>query len=93
MIRSFKDERTKDIIEGRRVKGIGAEVQKKARRKLNMLDAAVERRDVLVPSGNRLEKLVGDREGQWSVRVNDKWRICFVWREHDAYEVELDDYH
>ena len=74
------------------MKGIGVEIQKTARRKLRILDAS-EFQDLRKVPGNRLEKLLGDREGQSSIRINDKWRICFVWREHDAYEVELDDYH
>jgi proteic killer suppression protein len=74
---------------GKRARGF----ERIARRKLVMLAAAESLQDLRVSPGNRLEKLVGDREGQWSIRVNDKWRICFVWREHDAHEVELDDYH
>jgi toxin HigB-1 len=58
-----------------------------------MLDAAFELDDLRVPPGNRLEKLRGDRRGQHSIRINDQYRICFVWREHDAYEVEITDYH
>ena len=58
-----------------------------------MLDAALEFDDLRVPPGNRLEKLRGDRRGQHSIRINDQYRICFVWREHDAYEVEITDYH
>ena len=74
------------------MKGIGVEIQKTARRKLRILDVS-EFQDLRKVPGNRLEKLLGDREGQWSIRINDKWRTCFVWREHDAYEVEIDDYH
>ena len=58
-----------------------------------MLDAAVELCDLSYPPANRLEKLHGDREGQYSIRINDQYRICFVWDEHDAYEVEITDYH
>jgi proteic killer suppression protein len=58
-----------------------------------VLDAAASLRDLRVPPGNRLEKLVGDREGQYSIRINDRWRICFVWAEGDAGEVEVTDYH
>lgn len=58
-----------------------------------MLDAAVELSDLRDPPGNRLEKLRGDRIGQYSIRINDQYRICFVWRDHDAYEVEITDYH
>ena len=58
-----------------------------------MLHAAVSLSDLLVPPGNRLEKLSGDRDGQYSIRVNDQWRICFVWEDDDAHEVEIVDYH
>lgn len=64
-----------------------------ALRKLKMLDAAVELKDLASPPGNRLERLKGKREGQFSIRINDQWRICFVWKEGDAYEVEIVDYH
>jgi proteic killer suppression protein len=69
------------------------DIQNTARRKLVMLDAAVTIRDLLVPPGNRLERLSGDRVGQWSIRVNDQWRICFVWVGDGAESVELVDYH
>jgi len=58
-----------------------------------MLDVAVELEDLRLPPGNRLEKLHGDRQGQYSIRINDQYRICFVWRAHDAYDVEITDYH
>ena len=68
-------------------------VQHVAQRKLVLLDAAESLHDLLVPPGNRLEKLSGSRQGEHSIRVNDQWRICFVWRQGDAYEVEITDYH
>ena len=58
-----------------------------------MLDGALELNDLKCPPGNRLEKLQGDRRGKFSIRINDQYRICFVWRDHDAYEVEVTDYH
>lgn len=58
-----------------------------------MLDVAVELKDLKCPPGNRLKKLRGDRNGQYSIRINDQYRICFVWRDHDAYDVEVTDYH
>lgn len=58
-----------------------------------MLDNAQSIRDLAAPPGNRLEKLTGDREGQYAIRINDQWRVCFVWRDGDAYEVEIADYH
>jgi len=61
--------------------------------KLEVLDAAEVLQDLRVPPGNRLEKLSGDREGQHSIRINDQWRICFVWKEGNAHEVEITDYH
>jgi proteic killer suppression protein len=68
-------------------------VEQVARRKLRQLDSATELRDLASPPGNRLETLRGDREGQHSIRINDQWRICFVWRAGDAYDVEIVDYH
>jgi len=68
-------------------------IQRIALRKLRMLNRAKTLRDLLVPPGNRLEALHGDREGQYSIRINDKWRICFEWQEGDAYNVEILDYH
>jgi toxin HigB-1 len=62
-------------------------------RKLELLDAAERLEDLRVPPGNQLEKLRGDREDQWSVRVNDQWRVCFRWQEDDAFDVEIIDYH
>jgi proteic killer suppression protein len=64
-----------------------------AERKLQMLDAAVELADLRIPPGNRLEKLAGDRKGQYSIRINDQWRICFDWKDAGAWGVEIVDYH
>ena len=69
------------------------DIQRTARRKLLMLDAAETLGDLRVPPANRLEKLSGERAGQHSIRINDQWRICFRWREGDAYDVEITDYH
>jgi len=68
-------------------------VQRIALRKLRQLDAAVTLEDLRVPPGNRLERLRGDRAGEWSIRVNDQWRICFRWTGGDAYDVQIVDYH
>ncbi len=68
-------------------------MERVALRKLRQLDAAAELRDLASPPGNRLEALRGDRQGQHSIRINDQWRICFVWRGGDAFEVEITDYH
>lgn len=68
-------------------------MQRAALRKLRMLDAAVTLEDLRVPPANRLEKLKGKRAGQWSIRVNDQWRVCFRWHDGDAYSVQVSDYH
>ena len=68
-------------------------MQEAARRKLRMLNNAQALLDLRVPPGNRLEALKGDRIGQYSIRINDRWRICFEWRENDAHGVEIVDYH
>jgi proteic killer suppression protein len=91
VIRSFANRQTAEIW--RTGKTRGAPPASVTRRKLAMLDGAVALDDLKVPSGNRLEKLRGDRQGQYSIRINDQYRICFGWRGHDAYEVEITDYH
>jgi proteic killer suppression protein len=68
-------------------------VQRRAHRKLLLLDAAEQLEELRVPPGNRLERLAGDRAGQHSIRINDQWRICFRWKEGDAHDVEICDYH
>ena len=93
MIRSFADKRTAAIFSGRAVRRLPNEVQTRARAKLLTIDAAAELGDLRVSPGNRLEVLQGDRRGQHSIRVNRQWRICFVWRDGDASEVEIVDYH
>lgn len=69
------------------------DIQRVARRKLEILDAAEVLQDLQIPPSNRLEKLSGDRKGQYSIRINDQWRICFEWQRGDAYNVEIADYH
>jgi proteic killer suppression protein len=90
---SFKDTRTQAAFEGEARKGFPAELLKAVRRKLQMLDAAHRLEDLRVPPGNRLEALQGDRVGQHSIRVNDQFRICFVWLDDGAKDVEFTDYH
>jgi toxin HigB-1 len=72
---------------------LGSDLQRPAQKKLRLLNAATELSSLRVPPGNRLEKLVGDRTGQCSIRINDQYRICFVWTDHGADEVEITDYH
>ncbi len=93
MIRSFKDRATEQISRGVCPKGFPAELFKIARRKLAMIDAAVELSDLLAPPGNRLHLLKKDRKGQHAIRINDQYRVCFEWRKGDALDVEITDYH
>ncbi len=93
MIRSFRDKETERIFLREPRTKLARPLQRAALRKLLMLHAAVSLNDLLVPPGNRLEKLGGDREGQYSIRINDQWRICFEWEDGDAHEVEIADYH
>jgi proteic killer suppression protein len=93
MIKSFADKRTASIFAGYAVRGLPGPIQGRARAKLLALDAAIGLDDLRVPPGNRLEALRGDRRGQHSIRVNDQWRLCFVWRDGAAWDVELADYH
>jgi proteic killer suppression protein len=92
MIRSFADKRTERLFQREPVKGLPAAVQRAALRKLAMLNAAISLDDLKVPPGNRLEKLAGDRAGQFGIRVNDQWRICFRWSHGEALDVGLFDY-
>ena len=92
MIRSFRCADTERLFRRERVRRFRA-LERVALRKLTMLDAAAQLRDLASPPGNRLEALHGDRKGQHSVRINEQWRICFVWRDGNAYNVEIVDYH
>jgi toxin HigB-1 len=91
VIKSFADKKTAEIWHTGKTRGSPRPGVTK--RKLAILDAATELSDLKIPPGNRLEKLRGDREGQHSIRINDHYRICFVWRGHDAHDVEIADYH
>lgn len=93
MIRSFADKPTAAIFEGLAVRGLPHRIQPRARAKLLAIDAAGRLDDLRVPPGNRLETLARNRVGQHSIRVNDQWRICFTWRDGDAWDVEIVDYH
>jgi len=93
MIASFHDEPTRSIWEGRFARRLPSQIQTVARRKLRMLDAAQRLDDLRIPPANRLEQLSGNRAGQHSIRINDQWRICFVWNDGNAERVEICDYH
>jgi len=92
VIKSFRGDETERFFhrEGRRK---FRSIERAALRKLDMLDAASDLRTLGAIPGNRLERLRGDREGRYSIRINDQWRVCFVWRSGDAYDVEITDYH
>ena len=93
VIATFRDGDTEKIYRRDRVKRFPPEVQRRAHRKLLLIQAAASVPDLRVPPGNRLEKLVGKRAGQYSIRVNDQWRICFRWKQGNAHDVEITDYH
>lgn len=93
VIKSYADSDTEALFRGQRVGRLPSQTLRVALRKLLVLDAADTLQDLRVPPGNRLEKLKGDRVGQYSIRVNDQWRICFESHEGDAYSVEITDYH
>jgi len=93
MIQSFRDKETEKIFNRQFSAKLPKNIQDIARKKLVILDAAVDLNDLRVPPGNRLEALRGNRKGQHSIRINDQWRICFKWRNGSAYEVEITDYH
>jgi proteic killer suppression protein len=93
MIKSFRDKRTAALFDGRTPKGFPAGIIKATGRKLQQLDEAARLDDLRVPPGNRLEALSGDRAGQHSIRVNDQFRLCFIWADGNAHAVEITDYH
>jgi proteic killer suppression protein len=93
VIRSWADRESEQLFARERSKRFPPDIQRIALRKLKMLRAATKIGDLLVPLGNRLEKLKGDRAGQWSIAINMQWRICFRWDEGNAYDVEIVDYH
>ena len=93
MIRSFRDKETKKIYEGRLSKRIPREIHQRAIVKLDHIASAERIEDLRMPPGNRLEQLRGDRRGQWSIRINQQYRICFTWVDGHAEDVEIVDYH
>ena len=93
MIRSFRDKTTEAVFRGAAPKGFPADLVATARRKLRYLHAAADLGDLRAPPGNRLEALAGDRKGQYSIRINQQFRLCFVWTPEGPAEVEIVDYH
>lgn len=93
MIRSLRDRETEKVFARERSRRLPPDVQRRAHRKLLLLDAAEVLDDHRVPPGNRLERLSGDHAGQYSIRVNDQWRVCLRWERGNAHDVEITDYH
>lgn len=93
MIVNFANKETEAIWTGKRSRKLPAEIQQRALAKLAMLDAAAELDDLRYPPGNRLHDLMDDRRGQHSISINKQWRICFVWKDGNAHNVEITDYH
>lgn len=93
MIVSFKDQKAKRIWAGKRSPALPADIQSRALSKLRLIDAAENLDDLRNPPGNRLHALTGDRAGQHSISINMQWRICFVWKDGHAHDVEIVDYH
>ena len=93
MIGSFRNKETQRLWLRRYSRRVPPELHRAAWRKLAMLDAAERLNDLRLPPGNRLERLTGDREGEYSIRINEQWRVCFQWHEGNAHAVEITDYH
>ena len=92
MVLGYRDKRTRDFAAGKHVRAFSG-IEYAARLKLDRLEAATTLRDLAALPGNRFEALKGDRKGQYSIRINQQYRVCFVWRAGDAYDVEITDYH
>lgn len=93
MIKTFASKETEKLFQREASRVLPTNIQRKARQKLEILDAAEKMGGLKIPPGNRLEKLSGDRAGQHSIRINQQWRICFRWKDGDCYDVEIVDYH
>jgi len=93
VIKTFGDRETERLFQRERSRRLPDDIQSIALRKLRMLNRSQTLQDLRIPPANRLEKLAGDRAGQYSIRINDQWRICFAWEDGDAYDVEIVDYH
>ena len=93
MIKSFRDKETEKVYFRERSAKLPGDIQQVALRKLRMINNAQNIHDLRIPPSNRLEKLSSDRTGQYGIRINDQWRICFIWKDNNAYNVEITDYH
>jgi len=93
VIKTFNNDETQKIYQRQRSRKLPSDIQQIALRKLRMINNSITINDLRVPPANRLEKLSGHRAGQWSIRINDQWRVCFRWEGSDAYDVEIADYH
>jgi proteic killer suppression protein len=93
VIKTFKDDETQKIYQRQRSRKLPSDIQQVALRKLRMINNSISINDLRVPPANRLEKLSGNRAGQWCIRINDQWRVCFRWEGNDALDVEITDYH
>jgi len=93
MIKTFKNKETERLFARLPYKHFPSNLNRAAWKKLAILDAAEQIEDLRIPPGNHLEKLSGDRQGEHSIRINNQWRICFHWRQGNAYDVEIADYH
>jgi proteic killer suppression protein len=93
VIKSFKDSETEKIYSRERSRKLPSDIQQVALRKLRMINNARSINDLRISPANRLEKLSGNRAGQYSIRINDQWRVCFAWKDGDAIDVEITDYH
>ena len=93
MIRSFRCTDSDNLFNGQPTRRLPSVIVERARMRLQRLNAAVRIEDLRLPPSHRLEALKGKRKGQWSIRINDQWRVCFVWRDSDAWNVEIVDYH
>jgi proteic killer suppression protein len=93
VIRTFADKVTAAVFVGLPVRRLPPDIRKRAREKLDLIHAAARIDDLRAPPANRLERLTGNRAGQWSIRINRQWRVCFRWRKGNAFDVEIADYH
>jgi proteic killer suppression protein len=93
MIKSFRNRETEKVYTREGSRKLSGDIQQVGLRKLRMINHAKSINDLRIPPANSLEKLSGDRQGQYSIRINDQWRICFIWKAGDAFEVEITDYH